>query len=89
MTSEKSNIFANMILKTRQQLMETQSEFAKRYGVSTNTVCRWETGAYQVPASVIEKLLENLVYEKPCPVCDGSGMVRAYPVFTKEINHAE
>lgn len=42
----------------RIRLGETQSAFARRIGVETNMVCRWEAGAVPTQARILKALLE-------------------------------
>jgi transcriptional regulator with XRE-family HTH domain len=67
------------IVKTaRLSLNETQEKFAARFGVSTNTVSRWETGIYSVPLDVVDWLLRDTkdIDFRVCPRCAGRGLIR-------------
>jgi transcriptional regulator with XRE-family HTH domain len=67
-----------LIKAARLRLGETQTQFAKGFGVAPNTVSRWETGAYEVSLEAINWLLESMD-KKPmlCPRCAGTGLVAA------------
>lgn len=43
----------------------TQSEMAKRLGVSRLTICNWERGHFRIPVDIIEKLAKNVPAAKP------------------------
>ncbi len=65
----------NLIKTTRERHGETQTEFAKRFSTTANTISRWETGAYDVPNWVIELLLSNSEKRITCPKCQGVGEI--------------
>ena len=67
----------NMIKAARQNLCETQEEFAKRFDVSTNTISRWETGEYKVSLAAAEWLFRHAIELdiRICPRCGGRGLV--------------
>lgn len=69
-----------LIKAARLRLGETQAQFAKRFGVATNTVSRWETGAYDISLEAIDWLLESMSMKPAlCPRCAGTGLVAAKP----------
>lgn len=53
LASDARLFFAEQVKKARQKLGETQTEFANRFGVATNTISRYETGLYQPSDEVI------------------------------------
>lgn len=50
---EKYSAWGHNLRLARRRLNESQEVFAKRFGVSTNTVSRWETGTYRVSPEVM------------------------------------
>ena len=63
----------DLVKKTREELKETQAQFAKRFNTHSNTVSRWENGTYDVPNEVIERILDKKKELRPCTRCGGSG----------------
>lgn len=70
--------WAKMIRDARTRLGESQEVFARRFGVATNTVSRWETGTYDVSLAAVEWLLtySEMKEIKTCPLCGGCGLVQ-------------
>jgi len=66
-------------------LGETQTQFAARFSTTPNTVSRWETGEYSVPAEVAWWLTHNSEIPRICPRCGGGGIVQnELPLTTRE-----
>lgn len=60
--------FAEEIKKCRLKLGESQTVFAKRFGVATNTISRYETGHYQASYEIILwVLIENNTIKDTSP----------------------
>lgn len=59
--------WARQVLWTRMSLRETQTEFARRFGISWITIHRWESGkvkkAYHVHERVLGAIMNNLKTE--------------------------
>lgn len=66
-----------LIKQARLSLGENQTQFAKRFNVATNTVSRWETGAYEISLAAVEWLIANKFMReiRICPRCGGRGIV--------------
>ncbi len=62
-----------IVKQFRKELGETQTQFGDRFGVTANTVSRWESGIYQVPNAVIEKIAQPLFTYEICDKCHGQG----------------
>jgi transcriptional regulator with XRE-family HTH domain len=78
MESDMSDInWPKLIKDARQALGETQEQFAKRFAVATNTVSRWETGAYEVSLDAVEWLMNYSMSNtiRSCPRCGGKGII--------------
>jgi DNA-binding transcriptional regulator YiaG len=56
-----SDMPGDEVLEVRQALGDTQSAFAERVGVATNTVTRWENGVVPVgrTAAILIRLLDQ------------------------------
>ena len=54
-------------LRARMSLHETQTEFAKRFRVSRETICNWETGktgrAQVIHQEILDAIMRNLQSE--------------------------
>jgi DNA-binding XRE family transcriptional regulator len=58
-------ITKSLIIKTRLRLGETQTEFAKHFGVNQSTIHRWETGKLPIEGIIahgVEAVLARLSY---------------------------
>ena len=67
-----------LLRQVRKRLGESQVQFASRFGVATNTVSRWETGAYDIPAEVVWWLCQQeQIVPTVCQNCRGTGVI--YP----------
>lgn len=75
-----------LIKQTRQEQGLTQLQFAKLFNTTANTVSRWESGKYEVPNRVLEKILNENAIEVICSKCMGTGMVKKYNYFGPKIN---
>lgn len=69
--------WAKLVKDARLNLGETQERFAKRFAVATNTVSRWETGAYEISLDAVEWLLNYSMSNaiRSCPRCGGKGII--------------
>lgn len=52
-SKEIKHVLGARLKNARKALGESQGTFSKRFSVSTNTVSRWETGAYNLSPEVI------------------------------------
>ncbi len=64
-----------LVTDLRKELGESQVTFAKRFSTTANTVSRWESGKYQVPNHVVERMLDRKSVEVICSRCMGMGVI--------------
>lgn len=51
--SGATSYFSEQIKKARLKLGESQTQFASRFGVATNSISRYETGTYEAPYEIL------------------------------------
>lgn len=68
-----------LIKHARLRLGENQTQFAKRFAVNPNTVCRWEVGSNKLSLEAVEWLLDYSFGKEMsvCPTCGGNGLIVA------------
>lgn len=64
----------------RKILKENQTDFGKRFDVSSTAVSLWEKGEREAPYKVIEFIFNTnrpKLKRMPCEVCEGKGFILA------------